>query len=193
MLALRWIRVLRTIAPALAICAAGLAMSCDHLDPPDGLAKTPAEALAVLQKFVGQWQTETRLTRPAADPTKPSHTTSTKGRATCEKTLAGRYFEFRAETVPPGQSDLQIMTFDSEASVYRQRVFSSDGYRHEATGTWNAATNTLRWTGKSGDTSFVILDHWISADRLEWTLTRTDPAGNVVQTITGVVSRAAER
>ena len=193
MLARRLIRILLTTALALAICAAGLAKSCDDPVAPNDLAKIPAEALAVLQKFVGQWQTETHLTRPGAKSTKPSRTIATRGRAICEKSLGGRYFEFRAETVPPGQSDLQIMTFDSEAGVYRQWVFSSDGYRHEATGTWNAATNTLRWTGKSDGTTFVILDHWVSPDRLEWTLTRTDAEGRVVQNIDGVVSRAAER
>lgn len=192
MLAPHWARATLAIGCALALCGALLARSAETT-PPDDLPITPTEALAVLQKFVGQWQTETHLTRPAADSTKPSRTITTKGRATCEKTLGGRYFEFRAETVPPGQSDLQVMTFDAEAGVYRQWVFSSDGYRHEATGTWDAATSTLRWTGKSGDTSFVILDHWVSADRLEWTLTRTDAAGRVVQTITGVVSRAPER
>ncbi len=189
MLASRWAQTTLAIPCALAICAAGLAMSCAHPGAANDLATAPAEALAVLQKFVGQWQTETHIRRPGP----PATTFDTKGRATCQQTLAGRYFEFRAETVPPGQSDLQVMTFDVEAGVYRQWVFSSDGYRHEATGTWNAATNTLRWTGKSGETSFVILDHWASPDRLEWTLTRTDPAGKVVQTITGVVSRAAER
>jgi len=179
------------IACTLAICAAGLAMSCDHPEPPNDSPTIPAEALAVLQKFLGDWQTETHLTRPGAAPAKQSRTITTKGTAVCRQTLAGRYFEFRAETVPPGQSDLQVMTFDPEAGVYRQWVFSSDGYRHEATGMWDSTTSTLRWTGKSGDTTFVIDDHWVSADHLEWTLSRTDAEGRVVQTITGVVTRAA--
>jgi hypothetical protein len=208
MLARRCLRNSLAIGCALTICTAGLAMSCeaepsndrransqppaDSVGAPNDLARIPADALAVLQKFVGDWQTETHLTRPGAAPEKPAPTIDTRGTATCQPTLGGRYFEFRAETLPPGQADLQVMTFDTEAGVYRQWVFSSDGYRHEATGTWNAATNTLRWTGKSGDTSFVILDHWVSADRLEWTLTRSDAEGKVVQTITGVVSRAED-
>lgn len=202
MLMQRWARTTLATAFALAIGAAGLAISCEADPPPESsndsrpsntgseaatdLSKTPADALAVLEKFVGQWQTETQLTRTGP----PVTTFNTKGRATCERTLGGRYFEFRAETVPPGQSDLQVMTFDAEAGVYRQWVFSSDGYQHEATGTWNPATSTLRWTGKSANTSFVIDDHWVSADRLEWILTRADATGRVVQTITGTVSRA---
>ena len=185
MLGSRWARITLVIACALVLCGALLARSAETA-PPDDSPIIPPEASAVLQKFVGQWQTETHIRRPGP----PATTFDTKGRATCEKTLAGRYFEFRAETIPPGQADLQVMTFDTEAGVYRQWVFSSDGYQHEATGTWNATTSTLRWTGKTNNTSFVIDDHWVSADRLEWTLTRTDSAGKVVQTITGVVTRA---
>ena len=81
------------------------------------------------------------------------------------------------------------MTYDEAAGVYRQWVFSSDGYRHEATGEWDVKTSTMTWKGKTNDSEFVIEDHWASADRLEWNLVRKDAAGKVVQTITGTVSR----
>ena len=55
----------------------------------------------------------------------------------------------------------------------------------------DAATSTLEWRGKSGDTEFVILDHSVSADRLEWTLRRTKADGTLVQTIAGTVSHTA--
>jgi hypothetical protein len=84
---------------------------------------------------------------------------------------------------------LQIMTYDPDSRLYRQWVFSSDGYSHAAAGRWDAATSTLEWRGKSGDAEFVILDHWVSKDRLEWTLRRTQADGTLVQTITGTVSR----
>lgn len=101
--------------------------------------------------------------------------------------LGGRYYEFRTETIPPGDSELQVMTYDEEQKLYRQWVFSSDGYHHEATGTWNPATSTLRWTGKSGDNTFVIDDRFVGPGKLAWTLTRTNPKGQLVQTITGVL------
>jgi hypothetical protein len=119
----------------------------------------------------------------------PPREFNTDGKATCRQTLEGRYFEFRTETVPLEQADLQIMTYDVDAGVYRQWVFSSDGYRHEAEGAWHPATSTLLWKGKSAGSSFVIQDHWISADRLEWTLRRTDSSGQLLQTIEGTLTR----
>jgi hypothetical protein len=112
------------------------------------------------------------------------------GQAACRQTLEGHYFEFRTESIPPAEADLQIMTFDVDAGVYRQWVFSSDGYRHEAEGDWDPASSTLLWRGKAVGSSFVIEDHWTSADRLEWSLRRTDSKGKVLQTIEGTLTRA---
>jgi hypothetical protein len=148
----------------------------------------PGDARAVLERFSGTWTTQARIRHFGP----PRRTIDTQGRAACRPTLGGRYFEFRTETVPAGDSDLQVMTYDEQAGVFRQWVFSSDGYYHEAEGAWDAAKSVLRWTGKSGATSFVIDDHWVSADRLEWTLSRTDEQGKLLQTIQGSVTRAAE-
>src|SRR3954454_20162627 len=95
------------------------------------------EAIEVLKKFSGDWRTQTSIRHTG----RPPREFNTVGQAACRQTLDGRYFEFRAETIPPEQADLQIMTFDVEAGVYRQWVFSSDGYRHEAEGDWNPASS----------------------------------------------------
>jgi hypothetical protein len=169
-----------------------------------GLIATPARCIAeettvataeklpaqfdVLNRFAGDWQTVAVLRRPGS----PTREVSTKGQASCSATLGGRYYEFRTATIPPGDADLQVMTFDEQASVYRQWVFSSDGYRHEATGVWDPATSTMIWKGKTAGGEFVIEDRWVSADRLEWNLVRTNANGNVTQTITGAVSRPAK-
>lgn len=146
-------------------------------------AAKAAEANAVLARFLGDWHTHTHIKH--AGP--PPREFDTRGKATCRQTLGGRYFEFRSESIPPGEADLQIMTYDSGANVFRQWVFSSDGYTHEAAGTWDAATSTLRWTGKSTDATFIILDHWTSPNRLEWTLDRTSANGKQLQTIKGTL------
>jgi hypothetical protein len=146
----------------------------------------PPEALDVLARFEGQWETQATIRR-AGNP----RDISTRGKGSCRRTLEGRYFEFRTETIPPGQSELQIMTFDAEKNVYRQWVFSSDGYRHEAEGAWNAATSTLRWRGTSDGTSFVIDDKFVSPDRLDWTLRRVDNAGRELQMIEGTLTRVS--
>jgi hypothetical protein len=123
----------------------------------------PDDAMAALERFLGSWRTKTQIQHIGP----PSREFNTLGKAVCQATLGGKFFEFRSESVPPGESDLQVMTYDKAAKVFRQWVFSSDGYTHTADGTWNAETSTLRWTGKSADATFVIEDHWVSADRLE--------------------------
>ena len=145
----------------------------------------PDDAMAVLERFRGSWQTKTQIQHVGP----PSREFNTLGKAVCQATLAGKFFEFRSESVPPGESDLQVMTYDKAAKLFRQWVYSSDGYTHTADGTWNAKTSTLRWTGKSADATFVIDDHWVSADRLEWSLRRTNARGEVIQTISGTVLR----
>lgn len=151
-------------------------------------AETPNESGSVLARFVGTWTTET-LIRHAGPPVREI---TTHGQATCRPSLGGHYFEFRSATIPTGQAELQIMAYDDEAGVYRQWVFSSDGYTHEAVGRWDPTTTTLRWEGKSGESSFAIDDHWASPDRLEWTLRRTNSVGKVLQTIEGTVTRMQE-
>ncbi|MGD9721779.1 MAG: DUF1579 family protein [Pirellulales bacterium] len=170
--------------PVLAIWLWGAASHCSAA--PDDW---PAEATAVLQRFVGQWRTSTQIRRVLPH----AREIDTRGKATCETMLQGRYYSFRSETVPPGDSELQIMTYDAPAAVYRQWVFTSDGYRHEAEGRWDAATSTLRWSGKTDNASFSIDDHWATPDRLEWTLRRTDRQGRLTQTISGTVERDAAR
>lgn len=145
----------------------------------------PPEALSVLKRFSGVWSTETHIRHEGP----PAREFNTRGKATCRETLGGRYFEFRTQTVPPGPADLQVMTYDVKAGVYRQWLFDSEGYRHEAEGQWDAASSTLRWSGKTTDSRFVIVDRWISPDRLEWTLVRTDAQGRRLQAIQGTLYR----
>jgi hypothetical protein len=171
-----------------AICIANVAFRSGASDPAKGRADELPAQLAVLKRFEGEWQTETLLRRPGP----PSREVSTKGKAICQATLGGRYYEFRAETIPPDDSDLQVMTYDEPTGAYRQWVYSSDGYRHEATGKWDEKSNVLTWQGTTMEGTFVIEDHFVSADRLEWNLVRKDGAGKVVQTITGVVARASK-
>ena len=153
-------------------------------EPPDPL---PA-ALEVLKRFSGVWDTDTRIRQEGPPPRE----FRTRGKAVCTQTLEGRYFEFRTRSIPPGQSDLQIMTFDVLSATYRQWLFDSDGYRHEATGRWDAARSTLQWKGETAAGSFVIEDHGSSPDRLEWTLVRKDARGRKLQSIEGTLVRARE-
>ena len=168
---------LKRFAPALLAMAL---VSCVTIATED----TAAEA--VLDRFVGRWKTET-LIRSYGPPVRESRTS---GQAVSRRTRGGRDVEFQTSSIdPPGLSELQIMTYDREAGLYSQWVSDSDGYRHEALGRWNATTSTLTWHGHVDGVRFVIDDHWVSRDRLEWTLTRTAADGRLLQTIQGVVSR----
>jgi len=147
-----------------------------------------SESLEVLKKFSGAWQTRTRIRQEGSPPRE----FNTRGKATCRQILEGRYFEFRAQSIPAGRAELQLMTYDGEAGVYRQWVFDSDGYRHEAEGQWDPSSSTLQWRGKTADTSFIIEDRWISPDRLDWTLVRTDAEGRRSQMIEGTLIRVRD-
>jgi len=145
----------------------------------------PLKAVEVLSQFLGVWETYTRIRHEGP----PLREFQTRGRAACQQTLHGRYVEFRSHSIPPGRAELQIMTYDTEAGVYRQWVFDSDGYRHQAEGRWDPTTATLTWQGTTEGSSFVIEDRWVSPGRLEWTLLRRDAEGRRLQTIEGVLIR----
>jgi len=149
---------------------------------------TASAASAVLHRFAGRWETHIRIREEGS----PSHEVVTRGEALGRPTLDGRYVEFRTHSIPAGPSDLQVMTYDVEAGVYRQWLFDSEGYRHEAQGHWDPRGAILRWQGKTADSVFVIKDCWISPDRLEWTLQRTDAAGRPRQRIEGTLIRRKE-
>lgn len=171
--------LLRMMAVGLSVLLCGRALA----EETSGAGASEAEA--VLKRFVGEWSTHTQI-RKVGPPVKEFET---RGKAECKATLGGRFFEFRSESVPAGESDLQVITYDMEAGVYRQWVFGSDGYTHQAEGKWYPMHKVLRWTGKSGDESFVIDDQWLSADRLDWNLQRKGADGQVLQTIRGTIRR----
>lgn len=170
------------LAAIAAGCGGGGAVGtarAEAAEPPGG--RLPPEAAAVLQRFVGNFRTHVIIRRQGS--VLESH-----GFAEGRWTMEGRFVEFRSRTDPPGESDLQVMTWDEEARVFRQWLFDSSGYRHEASGQWIPATTTLHWEGSGDGTTFVIPDRFMPDGRLEWSLTRRNGAGQVVQEIEGTVT-----
>lgn len=173
---LSWLR----IATALVVVAsAALAARAQ------GVQSTPAAAGALLERFTGAWQTETTV-RDASG----AAVARTFGSAAGTPTLGGRWLEFRTASTPPGAADLQIMTWDADAHVFRQWVFDADGYFHTAVGTFEPALSLLTWRGDKDGVSFVIEDHWSSPDRITWTLRRSAPDGRVLESMDGTLVRA---
>jgi hypothetical protein len=148
-------------------------------------AGSPAAAGALLERFVGAWRTETMVR-----DTSGAVIAHTYGTAAGTPTLGGRWLEFRTASTPPGAADLQIMTWDADARIYRQWIFDADGYWHTAVGTFEPALALLTWRGEKDGVPFVIEDRWTSPDRLTWTLRRTAPDGRVLESIDGTLVRA---
>jgi hypothetical protein len=166
--------------------AAGLLLAaCAHVQAPPGEAALPQEAVRVLQRFVGTWTTDTTITRHD-----PQATLRSRGRAEACWTMEGRFVEFRSHTIPPGSSDLQVMTYDAESGRFVQWLFDSSGYVHQAYGRWLPDTSTLIWHGEVAGAAFVIHDRFEATD-LMWALVRKDGRGRLLQTIEGVVRRRA--
>ena len=115
----------------------------------------PDEVREVLGRFVGQWEVTVLV-----------NGRESRGLAEAAWTMEGTYVEFRSRTIPPGDSDLQVMTWSD--GKYRQWLFDSSGYRHEAIGVWDTHHKTLVWTAPD----LVIVDRWVSPDRLEWLMER---------------------
>ena len=134
---------------------------------------------AVLDLFLGRWTTHVVIE-------KNGRRFEANGTAEGHPTLEGTFVEFRGHSLPPGESDLQLMTRLEDGSYY-QWLFDSSGYRHEATGTWDPETRVLRWEGTLLDERFVIYDRFVGDDRLEWTLVHKDQDGTTVRKIEGVL------
>ena len=171
--------LLRIATALVVVASAALAARAQTMQ------STPAAAGALLDRFAGAWQTET-IVRDASG----AAVARTVGSAAGTPTLGGRWLEFRTASTPPGAADLQIMTWDADAHVFRQWVFDADGYFHTAVGTFEPALSLLTWRGEKDGVSFVIEDHWSSPDRITWTLRRTAPDGRVLESMDGTLVRA---
>jgi hypothetical protein len=71
---------------------------------------------AVLDRFLGRWNTEA-LIRTYGPPVRERQAF---GRAVGRRTPEGRSVEFRTSSIdPPGLGELQLMTYDPSAGLYR--------------------------------------------------------------------------
>jgi hypothetical protein len=163
------------LAAAFGICVAATALAAEGTSP-------PPEPGAVLGRFIGQWETQAWLQGRSG----PDSAVELQARGEGRWIVGGRFVEFRTENVPPGQVEIQIMTYDEDMAAYRQWVFDSDGYTHESVGEWEPATATLYWRGQNTARSFVIDDRFVTPRRLEWSLRLTTETGEVLVPISGV-------
>jgi len=102
----------------------------------------------------------------------------------------GRYLQVRwkldADKDAPATSGSYLMTYDVKQKVYRQWHFNSDGFTGEATGAWDAATNTMTWTARNApNRTNTVKDRFPSNDVRLWGMTITDPTGATLFEMSG--------
>lgn len=105
-------------------------------------------------------------------------------------TLEGRYLQqtwkIPADADNPALSATVISTYDVNDKVYRQWAFLSDGSTGQATGKWDAASNTMTWTERKPDgLTIVTKAHFPNPDLQLWTITGTDRASKMVFEMSG--------
>ena len=101
--------------------------------------------LEVLARQIGRWQT-LAVIKPSKSDRKES---TSSGEATGEWILGGRFLRMKEHAISDtGRTEYHVlMTYDKRMKSYRRWVFGSDGVIAEATGKWDADTDTMMWTG----------------------------------------------
>ena len=147
--------------------------------PDDGPRKPPE--LKVLDRLIGTWKDEATF--------KVSEWTKKERKETAvfqnSWTLNGWFVQYRGRN-GDGSEDLQLMTFDVEKKVFRKWYFDSDGGASESTGTWDAKTSTLTWTGDLGD-GITAVSVWNLSDKDTsiWSRVAKDAKGKIYINIEG--------
>ncbi len=144
-------------------------------------AQTPkVSELKVLDWLVGSWRTETVDRRANGDEEKST------GAAVNKWSLQGRYIELRLTDLDGKQIQLILVTYDSDARVYKTwRFFSNAPKPVLSTLRWNESKKTL--TAKEdlgkGVTGHITIRS-IDNDRYEVTATTKDASGKVLGEVT---------
>jgi len=156
----------------------------DKKDPPP--PKAPAAELKVLDRFVGNWDSETTVRLSEGKP----RDSKLKGTISVEWTLGSRFVQWKGSSIPAGFEDLQLLTFDAGKKTYRHWYFSSEGIGDDSTGTWDEETRTMTWKGDLRDGSSLLnVVRFTDKDTQEWKLVVKDKAGKALTEMHGKLTR----
>lgn len=126
--------------------------------------------LAVLERFVGTWDSETVL-KPAEWTPKEVRLTGTNK---YEWVLDGRFMQDTEEDA------LGWWTYDTRAKAYRGWFFVPEGNVTEWKGRWNDEAKGLEMEADLGNgISFTGINRFPDKDTYEWTLVAKDKSGKV--------------
>lgn len=161
--------VIATIASMVVACSLAAA-------EPEPLKDIPE--LLPLNNWSGTWTAQLEKPKPRT------------GESHGEWIVDGRYLQVRwkldADQDNPATSGTYLMTYDVKQKAYRQWHFNSDGFTGEATGEWDAATNTMTWTARNApNRTTTNKDRFPTPDVRQWAMTITDQAGKAVFEMNG--------
>lgn len=166
--------MLKAVAVVIASILLTSTLAADEPGPAKGIPE-----LTPLSNWAGDWVGH--VEKPTPRPPGPS-----KG----VWILDGRYLQqtwkIPADADNPALSATVISTWDVNEKVYRQWQFLSDGGTGQATGKWDAGSNTMTWTERKPDgLTIVSRARFPNPDLQLWTITGTDRAGTTVFELSG--------
>ncbi len=137
--------------------------------------------LKVLDRLIGSWRYEVVEGQANGDEKKSTATTVTKW------SLQGQYIESRVTDSDGRQVALNLMTYDSEAGVYKAWAFYPNSPKPLLlTYRWNESKKTLTGDGDLGNgITLQATTRFTGNDRYEFTGTTKDASGNVLGEFNG--------
>jgi hypothetical protein len=133
-----------------------------------------APELKVLDRFAGDWTVEWSLEKTKSQP-EGGHFTGT---AVGKWSLRNRWLatNFVTDVVEA----LVLQTYDFQKRAYVSWAHASDGGTIEFIGTWDPASNTLRYkSAHAGEPNMLATMKFVDADHCEWEFVIKDPSGAV--------------
>jgi hypothetical protein len=162
-------------------------LSC-QVNAGEDVAAGPAADIPELQTldlYAGQWE-DNIAGRP-----------DVKRQELGEWILQGRFLRQTWSTestdgAPPA-SGLTLMTFDTEAKVYRSWAFLATGSVIENEGVWDAITKTFTWGHRVLNTSETVITKaaFVEAGAQAWSIVKTDAHDKVIREVAGRSLREA--
>ncbi|GAB1449975.1 hypothetical protein MASR2M47_00310 [Draconibacterium sp.] len=159
-------KTIKVILMALTICTIGLNQS-------NGQKLSQNEALKVLAKWEGNWQSVTTLNESVWIPKKME----IKGDAESKLLLQNKFLEIAYK------DSKNIIRYEPVSMLFNRWEFKSDGAANFWTGEWNESQKTMNW--KYVDISNFgivgeVLECFKSVDNIETKATIKDHNGNIL-------------
>ncbi len=139
--------------------------------------------LAELAHYVGVW--DVRITSPNSG--------FTSGHVSTKWILGGRFIEQTGTlTNADGTNSIEVrtlITYNVEQRKYQSWTFLSTGSAVSRTGTWDAATQTFKYTGNDSGTTIVSQADFSQEDTETWKIAVISDLGTEDVVISGVNTR----